>query len=193
MIGAARELDLSSAYIRLKKPDKSKDKVEQVNVATKEAKENRISASPTTGWRRSCMGFIVFPSTKGNYWENVEVLKQVVKRGEETTTSPEGLNYPKAKHRLEWRGRTFMELSISCSHKRRGLVVKGAEEVENIEANSKYQDKVEGQKPENFIRSVSTGFSSRYPKVEDFGVMQECSNKERSRQYVVLNLFDSEE
>ncbi|RWW43647.1 hypothetical protein BHE74_00050661, partial [Ensete ventricosum] len=32
-----------------------------------------------------------------------EVLKQVVERGEEATTSPEGLSYPKAKHRLERR------------------------------------------------------------------------------------------
>ncbi|RZS02195.1 hypothetical protein BHM03_00032187 [Ensete ventricosum] len=34
---------------------------------------------------------------------NIEVLKQVVERGEEVTTSPEGLSYPKAKHRLERR------------------------------------------------------------------------------------------
>ncbi|RZS23237.1 hypothetical protein BHM03_00056133 [Ensete ventricosum] len=32
-----------------------------------------------------------------NCLENTEVLKQVVERGEEATTSPEGLNYPKAK------------------------------------------------------------------------------------------------
>ncbi|RWW08749.1 hypothetical protein GW17_00027791 [Ensete ventricosum] len=31
------------------------------------------------------------------------VLKQVVERGEEATTSPEGLSYPKAKRRLETR------------------------------------------------------------------------------------------
>ncbi|RRT54038.1 hypothetical protein B296_00046593, partial [Ensete ventricosum] len=34
----------------------------------------------------------------------------------------------------------------------RTLVVKGAEEVENAKANSKYQDKAEGQRPRNFIR-----------------------------------------
>ncbi|RWW47469.1 hypothetical protein BHE74_00046530, partial [Ensete ventricosum] len=44
---------------------------------------------------------------------------------------------------------------------RKTLVIKGAEEVENAEANSKYQEKVEGQKLWNFIRSVSTRFSSR--------------------------------
>ncbi|RZS12099.1 hypothetical protein BHM03_00043494 [Ensete ventricosum] len=41
---------------------------------------------------------VVFPLTKGNCSENIEVLKQVVERGEEaTTTSPEGLNYLKVK------------------------------------------------------------------------------------------------
>ncbi|RWW09353.1 hypothetical protein GW17_00027161 [Ensete ventricosum] len=129
------------------------------------------------------------------------VLKQVVKRGEEVMTSPEGLSYPKAKRRLERRctqrstivpqrriyrsrrkghrckamdsramglvapqyhkGETSMESSIPCSHGGRASVVKGDEEVENAKANSKYQDKVKGQMPRNFIRSVSMGFSSR--------------------------------
>ncbi|RZR96875.1 hypothetical protein BHM03_00025993 [Ensete ventricosum] len=56
---------------------------------------------------------------------------------------------------------TSVESSIPCFHGGRALVVKRAEEVENAEANSKYQDRVEGQRPRNFIRSVSTGFSSR--------------------------------
>ncbi|RRT57524.1 hypothetical protein B296_00016418 [Ensete ventricosum] len=34
--------------------------------------------------------------------------------------------------------------SIPCSHRGRMLVVKWAEEVENAEANSKYQDRVKG-------------------------------------------------
>ena len=37
----------------------------------------------------------VFPSTKDNCLENTEMLKQGVERGEEVTTSPEGLSYPK--------------------------------------------------------------------------------------------------
>ena len=41
------------------------------------------------------------------------------------------------------------------------LVVKGAEEVEHAETNSKYRDKVEGQRLRNFVISVSTSFSSR--------------------------------
>ena len=41
------------------------------------------------------------------------------------------------------------------------LVVKGAEEVENAEAISKYRDKAEGQRPKNFVRPVSMCFSSR--------------------------------
>ncbi|RRT55071.1 hypothetical protein B296_00038763 [Ensete ventricosum] len=59
------------------------------------------------------------------------------------------------------RGRTFMESSIPCSHGGRALVVKGAEEVENAEINSKYQDRAEGQRSRNFIRPMSMGFSSR--------------------------------
>ncbi|RWW02983.1 hypothetical protein BHE74_00058443 [Ensete ventricosum] len=43
------------------------------------------------------------------------------------------------------RGGTFVESSIPCSHGRRALVVKGADEVENAKTNSKYQDKAEGQ------------------------------------------------
>ncbi|RWW17160.1 hypothetical protein BHE74_00010467 [Ensete ventricosum] len=42
----------------------------------------------------------------------------------------------------------------------RVLVVKGAEEVENAEANSKYHDKVEGQRLRNFIRPISVGCCS---------------------------------
>ncbi|RWV90116.1 hypothetical protein GW17_00047705, partial [Ensete ventricosum] len=38
---------------------------------------------------------------------------------------------------------------------------KRAEEVENVKANSKYQDRAEGQRPRNFIRPVLMGFSSR--------------------------------
>ncbi|RRT53063.1 hypothetical protein B296_00023636 [Ensete ventricosum] len=59
------------------------------------------------------------------------------------------------------RGGTSVESSIPCSYGGRALVVKGAEEVKNAEANSKYQDKAEGQRLWNFIRPVSTSFSSK--------------------------------
>ncbi|RZS12021.1 hypothetical protein BHM03_00043408 [Ensete ventricosum] len=91
------------------------------------------------------------------------------------------------------RSGTSVESSIPCSHGGRALVVKGAEEVENAKANSKYQDRVEGQRPKNFIRPVSMNFSSREPKVRNLGLIQECSTKEQSRQYAVLYLFYSEE
>ncbi|RWW43798.1 hypothetical protein BHE74_00050487 [Ensete ventricosum] len=42
------------------------------------------------------------------------------------------------------RGETSVESSIPCSYGGRALVVKGAEEVENAKANSKYQDRAEG-------------------------------------------------
>ncbi|RZR72560.1 hypothetical protein BHM03_00014616 [Ensete ventricosum] len=59
------------------------------------------------------------------------------------------------------RGGTSVESSIPCSHRGRAFVVKGAEEVENAEANSKCQDKAKGQRPRNFIRPMPTDFSSR--------------------------------
>ncbi|RWW24314.1 hypothetical protein BHE74_00033939 [Ensete ventricosum] len=59
------------------------------------------------------------------------------------------------------KGRISVESSIPCSHGGRVLVVKGDEKVENVGANSKYQDKAEGQRPRNFIRPKSVGFSSR--------------------------------
>ncbi|RWW68764.1 hypothetical protein BHE74_00023735 [Ensete ventricosum] len=59
------------------------------------------------------------------------------------------------------RGRISVESSIPCTHRGKALIVKRAEEVENTKANLKYQDKVEGRRPENFVRSVSMGFSSR--------------------------------
>ncbi|RWW33627.1 hypothetical protein BHE74_00001108 [Ensete ventricosum] len=55
------------------------------------------------------------------------------------------------------RGETFVESSIPCSHGGRALVVKQAEEVENVEANSKYYDKAEDQMPRNFIKLASIG------------------------------------
>ncbi|RRT32645.1 hypothetical protein B296_00032291 [Ensete ventricosum] len=59
------------------------------------------------------------------------------------------------------RGGTFVKSLIPFSHGGRALVVKGAEEVENAKANSKYPNKAEGQRSRNFIRPMSMGFSSR--------------------------------
>ncbi|RZR90074.1 hypothetical protein BHM03_00017893 [Ensete ventricosum] len=49
---------------------------------------------------------------------------------------------------------------VPWAWQRHVLVVKGAEEVENAEANSKYHDKVEGQRLRNFIRPISVGCCS---------------------------------
>ncbi|RWV83925.1 hypothetical protein GW17_00054403 [Ensete ventricosum] len=57
----------------------------------------------------------VFPTTKGSCLENIEVLKQVVEKGEEATTSPEGLSYPKAKRQLE---RKWTRRSGTVPHRR---------------------------------------------------------------------------
>ncbi|RZR94325.1 hypothetical protein BHM03_00023024 [Ensete ventricosum] len=59
---AAGELDYFNAHIRLREPDKSEDKAEYANVATKKAKENKICASPATRWRRPCMRVVVYLS-----------------------------------------------------------------------------------------------------------------------------------
>ncbi|RWW60961.1 hypothetical protein BHE74_00032002, partial [Ensete ventricosum] len=59
MIRTAGELDCFSAYICLREPDKSEDKTKYANIATKEAKENIIGASPATGSQRPCMGVTV--------------------------------------------------------------------------------------------------------------------------------------
>ncbi|RZR75234.1 hypothetical protein BHM03_00052434 [Ensete ventricosum] len=53
-----------------------------------------------------------------------------------------GLDHTKLEDKVE--GGTSVESSIPCSNGGRALVVKGAQEVENAEANSKYQDKTEG-------------------------------------------------
>ncbi|RRT83707.1 hypothetical protein B296_00003956 [Ensete ventricosum] len=82
-----------------------------------------------------------------------EVSKQVAERVEEATTNSTGLNYPKAKCRrceamdssakglaAPWCRRcgTFVESLFPCFYGGRPLVVKGVEEIENAETNSKY-------------------------------------------------------
>ncbi|RRT46348.1 hypothetical protein B296_00042221 [Ensete ventricosum] len=53
-------------------------------------------------WRVGLLQYLY--SLKGaRCLENIEVLNQVVERGEEATTSPEGLSDPKVKHRLKRR------------------------------------------------------------------------------------------
>lgn len=46
MIRAVRELDYSIAYILLRKLGKLEDKVERVNIAATDTKENRIGMNP---------------------------------------------------------------------------------------------------------------------------------------------------
>ncbi|RWW35499.1 hypothetical protein BHE74_00059561 [Ensete ventricosum] len=55
------------------------------------------------------------------------------------------------------RGRTSVESSIPCSNGGSAFVVKGAKEVENTKANSKYQDWAEGQRSRNFKIAESEG------------------------------------
>ncbi|RRT64178.1 hypothetical protein B296_00010926 [Ensete ventricosum] len=100
----AGELDCFSAHIRLREPDKSKDKAE---FKTTDSRAMGLAAP----------------------WYH--------------------------------RSGTSVESSIPCSHRGRVLVVKGAKEVENVKANSKYQDRTEGQRPRNFIRPMSMSFSLR--------------------------------
>ncbi|RRT62089.1 hypothetical protein B296_00034923, partial [Ensete ventricosum] len=78
-----------------------------------------------------------------------------------------GLATQKAKCRLEkrWTRRSGIvpQRRIYRSHQSLALIEgeRWAEEVENAEANSKYQDKAEGQRLRNFIKLVSMVFSLR--------------------------------
>ncbi|RZS12347.1 hypothetical protein BHM03_00043770 [Ensete ventricosum] len=142
MIGAVGELDYFSAHISLREPDKLEDKANLVELSYPKAKhrlERRWTRRSTTIPQRQ----IYRSQRKGC-------------RCKATDSRAMGLATP-------WyrRGGTFVESSIPCSHGGRALVVKGAEEVENAKANSKYQDRAEGQRPRNFIRPMSKGFSSR--------------------------------
>ena len=96
MIEANGELDCSKTHIHLRELDKSEDKSKRTNIPSKDAKENKIDTSSTTWWRRPYVRVVyVVPSTRGDCLEKTETLKQVVERGEEVMTSPEGLNYSK--------------------------------------------------------------------------------------------------
>ncbi|RZS24249.1 hypothetical protein BHM03_00057301 [Ensete ventricosum] len=139
MVRATGEWDCSYAYIRLREPNKSKDKAEGAQLPKSKASVRKEVDS------EKCHGAaeVDLPIAKGH-------------KCKATNDRTIGLATP-------WyrKGDTSVESSIPCSYGGRALVVKGAEVVENVEENSKYQDKAEGQKPENFIRPVSTGFSSR--------------------------------
>lgn len=85
--------------------------------------------------------------------------------------------------------RDFHGVIDSCSHEGRAY---GRErwlrrQRINIEANFKYQNKVEGQRLRNFVRSMLKGFSSRQPTMGDFGSMQNCSTKIGSTQYCTFS------
>ncbi|RWV82933.1 hypothetical protein GW17_00055522, partial [Ensete ventricosum] len=67
---------------------------------------------------------------------------------------------------MERLGGTSMESSIPCSHRGRALVVKGAEEVENTEANFKYQDKAKDQRPGNYCPHDTVAEQGNEPDVD---------------------------
>ncbi|RWW00500.1 hypothetical protein BHE74_00046705 [Ensete ventricosum] len=76
------------------------------------------------------------------------------------------------------KGGTTVELSIPSSHGGRALVVKGTEEVENAEANSKYQDRADGQRPRNFIRPMASAAllkSSFLPRRSEWHTIRKSS------------------
>ncbi|RZR95549.1 hypothetical protein BHM03_00024404 [Ensete ventricosum] len=91
MIGATGELDFSSAYIRLREPDKSEDKDEQANVTTKESKENRISTSPATRWWRPCIGVVTCLSiNQGELLEEHRDVEAGGRKGRGNDDEPRG-------------------------------------------------------------------------------------------------------
>ncbi|RRT35175.1 hypothetical protein B296_00017316 [Ensete ventricosum] len=95
---AARELDYFNAHIRLREPGKSNDKAEQANVDIKEAKENRISMSPATRWRRSCMRVIVCLSIdQGELLKGHSGVEAGGRKGRESNDESSGAQLPKSK------------------------------------------------------------------------------------------------
>ncbi|RWW76493.1 hypothetical protein BHE74_00015417 [Ensete ventricosum] len=98
MIRAAGELDCFSAYIRLRELGKLEDKVEQANVATKEAKENKIGASPATRWRRPCMGVTVCLSIdQGKLFREHKGIEAGGRKGRGSNDESRGAQLPKSK------------------------------------------------------------------------------------------------
>ncbi|RWW54516.1 hypothetical protein BHE74_00038894 [Ensete ventricosum] len=75
------------------------------------------------------------------YLYSLKRVRQVRGQGRATDSRAMGLA-------MLWyrKDRTFVESSIPFSHGGRSLVIKEAEELENAEANSKYQDRTEGQR-----------------------------------------------
>ncbi|RWV98456.1 hypothetical protein GW17_00038694 [Ensete ventricosum] len=69
-------------------------------------------------------------------------------------------------------GGTSVESSIPCSNGWRALVVKGAKEVENGEANFKYQDKAKRQRKRNFIRPFYYSTTAAESSWEPIGMLQ---------------------
>ncbi|RWV81179.1 hypothetical protein GW17_00057423 [Ensete ventricosum] len=138
-LGVAGELDCFSAHIRLREPDMSEDKADGVEAG---GRKGRGSDDESSGAQ--------LPKSKASVRKEVdskehhstaEVDLPITKgcRCKATDSRAMGLAAPWYRS-----GGTSVESSIPCSHGGRALVVKGAKEVENAKANSKYQDRAEG-------------------------------------------------
>ncbi|RWV79691.1 hypothetical protein GW17_00059134 [Ensete ventricosum] len=145
--------------------------------------ENRIRTSPATRWQRPCMRVSVCLSIdQGELLGGHSGVEARGRKGRGSDDESSGAQLPKSKVSVRRKGyrckatdsramglatpwyrrdETSVESSIPCSHGERALVIKGVKEVENVKANSKYQDKVKGQGLRNFIRPVSMSFSTR--------------------------------
>ncbi|RRT58714.1 hypothetical protein B296_00028142 [Ensete ventricosum] len=158
MIGATRELDYFSVYIRLRKPDKSDDKIEScmrvaVCLSIDHAELPREHRSVEAGGQK---GRGSDDKSSGAQLPTNKASVRKKMNSEECHSAAEA-DLPMARKRhgceatdskvmslvMPWyhRGGTSVEASIPCSHGGKVLVVKGAEKVENVEANSKYQDR----------------------------------------------------
>ncbi|RZS02956.1 hypothetical protein BHM03_00033060 [Ensete ventricosum] len=152
IIRVAGEWDYSSAYIRLREPGKLEDKADRWSKGAKKRRRVQRSSANPKAKRRS-------ERTRRSATVPQRQIYRSRRKGRKyKATDSRAMGLAAPWYRI---GGTSVKSLIPCSHGRRVLVVKGAEKVENTEANSKYQDKIEGQRLENFIRPVSTGFSSR--------------------------------
>ncbi|RZR86153.1 hypothetical protein BHM03_00013294 [Ensete ventricosum] len=150
MVRVTGELDCFSAHIRLREPGKSEDKTEW----SKGARKRRVQWGYPKAKRRLEKRWTRRSST---------VPQRQIYRSQRKGCRCKVMDSRAMSLTTPWyrRDETSVESSIPCSHGGRALVIKWPEEMENAKANSKYQDRAEGQRPRNFIRPVSMGFSSR--------------------------------
>ncbi|RWW43287.1 hypothetical protein BHE74_00051073 [Ensete ventricosum] len=136
MIGVAGELDCFSAHIRLKEPGKSEDKIEWSKGARKRRRVRRGLATQkqSVGQKGGGLGGVSQCRRGGS----TDCGKRDVDPRQRIVGSWARQRHGTAEVGLPWSHRSFALMEGERWSQ------KGAEKVENAEANSKYQDRAEG-------------------------------------------------